>query len=217
MASGAQINSDILYLDSDTSIVLPYFDTSSIVNSNIQAITLSLYVLNKTPNEPSRVQITINPIDLNSNLVGDGLSSFINVNKDSYIDFRLPKELFERSIQTPKRFLVRLFTKDQRLVLKEPDSAGTVLDPRLVVEHSELLKNESLDTPNIIENNYYNITNSKLTFVEGNNTEIANNSNSDIAVNNNKDGLPWWVVYIILPIVVGLILAFLIYKFGWNQ
>lgn len=40
-------NDGLLYLDSQTSIVLPNFDTSSVANSDIDAITLSLYVLEK--------------------------------------------------------------------------------------------------------------------------------------------------------------------------
>ena len=200
----------VLFLDPNTSLVLPYFDTSSIANSNIDSITLSLYVLDKIPDASSQIHITINPVDLNTNQVGDGLSTFVDVSKDSYVDFRLPRELFEQTLRTSKRLLVRLVSKDQKIVLKGPDEVGTTLDPRLTVEHSELNEKEVLDQPQIVENNYYNIENSKLTFIEGDN----NITDSQITVNNDG-GFLWWLEYLILPLIVALIARYLIYRFGW--
>ncbi|HEY4527953.1 MAG TPA: hypothetical protein VJL09_02850, partial [Candidatus Paceibacterota bacterium] len=69
---------------------------------------------------------------------------------------------------------------------------------------------EVLDQPQIVENNYYNIENSKLTFIEGDN----NITDSQITVNNDG-GFPWWLKYLILPLIVALIARYLIYRFGW--
>lgn len=159
-----------LILDADTSIVLPYFDTSSIINSNIDSIILSLYVLDKIPDTADKIQITINTVDLNTKVVEDGLSTFVNVSRDSYIDFKLPKELFEKTIRTQKRFLVRLISGGQKLVLQGPDVAGTSQDPKLIiVEHNYINDTKTPNQPLVKEHNYYNIQNAQFHFGEGNN------------------------------------------------
>ncbi len=187
-------NNNVLYLNSDTSIVLPYFDTSSVANSNIDAIILSLYVLDKTPEVSSRVQITINPVDLNTNNVDDGLSAFVNVSKDSYIDFKLPKELFEQTVHKPKRFLVHLVNKDQKIVLAGPDMVGTTQDPKLIVVHTKLNENEIPDQPKIIENNYYTIENAQLHFGVGDN--VGNNKIGTINTSALND-IPLWLKWLV--------------------
>lgn len=53
-------------LNKNNSLLLPQFDTASIVNSDVENIILSLYVLNMGMDENTEVQLTINPINLKS-------------------------------------------------------------------------------------------------------------------------------------------------------
>lgn len=201
-----------LILDSETSIVLPYFDTSSIVNSNIESITLSLFVLEKTPRGLTKTRIMINPVDLNTGETKDGLSTFVSVEKGNYIDFRLPKELFEQTIKTQKRLLVGLVSKGQRLVLAGPDAIGTTQDPIMTIEHGKLIESEYPDEPRIKENEYYNIKSAQFHFGSGDNI-----TGDKINTQNNKKWHEiWWIKYIIFPLMVLLIGTFLVIRLGWN-
>lgn len=182
-----------LILDADTSIVLPYFDTSSIINSNIDSIILSLYVLDKIPDTADKIQITINTVDLNTKVVEDGLSTFVNVSRDSYIDFILPKELFEETIRTQKRFLVRLVSGGQKLVLQGPDVAGTSQDPKLIVVLNDINDTKTPNQPLVKEYNYYNIQNAQFHFGEGNNVGRDKIEEVGSIVND----IPLWLKYIV--------------------
>lgn len=166
--------SSVLFLDNSTSLVLPYFDTSSIADSNISSIILSLYVIDINPDVPSKLQITINPINLDTMTVGDGLSAFVDAKKDDYVNFELPKELFEQTVRTQNRFIIRLVSKGS-LTLQGSDEVGTVQDPRLTVVHGDIKSTESPDQPRIIENNYFNIEKVQYHFGSGDN--VGNNKN----------------------------------------
>lgn len=214
-ASNGQNSISTLVLDEDNSIVLPYFDTSSIVNSNIESITLSLHVLDKIPKRTERLQITINPVDLSTNLVGDGLSTFVNVGRGNYVDFRLPRELFEQTVRTQKRLLVHLVGGGKKLILSGPDETGIAQDPKMIIEYSEKANEENLDQPRIAENQYYNIKNSQLHFGTGDN--IGGHKIEKYLQESNKLWHEKPLGMLIITVVAGLIIAFLVYEFGWNK
>lgn len=175
----AQINFQdelMLILDRDTSIILPSFDTSAILGSNIKSITLSLYVLDKNPGLPSDALITINPIDLQTKVVDDGLSTSVNVVKDGYVDFHLPRELFERTIGTPKTFLLHLVSKDQKITFAGPEINGTTQDPRLIIVSTEGMDVETQGRSFVVNYNFGTISNTQLHFGTGDN--VGNNKNA---------------------------------------
>ncbi len=198
----AQSN-DLLYLDSENSLVLPYFDTTSIANSNIENIVLSLYVIEKTPVTLNSVQITINSLDLNTNKITDGLSTFADIDSQKYIDFVLPKELFKETIGSPKRFLVRLVDKNQSLILQGADSQGlgTAHDPMLVVVQGPE-ENKTPDVSPIIEYKFYNILDSQVHFGAGDN--VAQNK---IEKDQEKSAdIPQWLKYLVaVATIIGII------------
>jgi len=203
------MNDEILILDSDTSIVLPYFDTSPILNDSINLIFLSLFVIEKDPDVEEEIQITINPIDLNTKKVDDGLSTRVRVKKGEYVDFKLPKELFEKTIKNGQRFLIHLVTKNRRIIFQGANAIGTTHDPKLIINHDSSLEVRTDDI--IKEYNYYNITNSQIIF--GDNNTVSRDSISHPI--NEKD-IPLWLKWV-LAVVAILGFLFTVSKFSPNS
>ena len=205
MTAKAENNDDILYLDSEASIVLPYFDTSSIGKSDIDSIILNLFVLKKSPTVPTELEFIVSPIDLNNNTVGNGASLKAYVKEGEYVSLDLPIELFEESVQSPKRFLLRLLSRDQRLVLQ--GVMGTVQDPKLIVEHNDIqqdvAKNKEFgNSRNIIINNTYNnINNSQIHLENGDNVMGQKKENSD------SSSRSWLATLAAVATIIGLIWA----------
>ncbi len=127
-----------LILDLNTSIVLPNFDTSSIIRDRVKEIVLSLFLLTRESELGGKILITINPFDPVTKLVENGLSAMIDPVTDSFIDFHLPRELFEKIVGTNKRLLIKLSNRNERLVFAGPEMSGTVKDPRLLIVYSNI-------------------------------------------------------------------------------
>ncbi len=199
-----------LILDRDRSIVLPNFDTSSIVGSNIEEIVLSLYLLERTPKSSEQVQITINPFDPSTKQAENGLSAFIQPNVGGYVDFRLPIELFEKVLGSDQRFLVKIVEPNQKLIFAGPDIAGTTEDPRLTIVHGEPGATQPLEQlPVIVNNNYINIENSQVHFGPGDNIGRDKFLSAKDAQSSSKQNIlnnPW-----VIGIGVGLIVMLLGY------
>lgn len=192
------MNDEILVLDSETSIILPFFDTSPILEDSINSIVLSLFVLEKTPDTKEKVHITINPIDLSTRKVDDGFSSFVDITKGQYADFELPKELFEKVVKTNKRFLLHLVGKNQRITFQGADAVGTSRDPVLIINHDsakDITSDELLK-----EYNYYNFNNSQIIFGNGDNIK------GDKIIDNPD--VPLWLKYVLAIIgILGFLLT----------
>lgn len=199
--------SELLILDKGTSIVLPEFDTTAILNSNISEIVLSLFLIDNIPAEIKDVHITINPFDPITGKMDEGLSRTIESIRDSYIDIRLPRELFERTIHKPKKFLLKLVDTRVKLVFEGIDKYGTTHDPKLVVLYSDKTTEEEEIVP-VINYNYYNVE------AHNSNVQIGgqdNNQNFD----NRKNGKGWQdnpILYLIIGVVI-LVLGGLIVNY----
>jgi len=80
----------------------------------------------------------------------------------------------------------------------------------LVEDHEEFNK---LFTIKISNNNFGDVKDSQLNINAENTNQIQNKSETK----NQKWHQKWWFRYIILPITVGLIIAFVAYCLGWNK
>lgn len=192
-------NFNMLFLNQKQSILLPNFNTTSLLDSSIENIVLSLYVLDiKSDNEFPEVHLTINSFDPNTKQVDDGLSRILKPKKNEYSDFILPRELFEKTISTNKRFLVKMVDTNVSLVFAGLNNSVT--DPRLMIVHNK----EAHQEPNssiVVNNNYsyQNISNSQINVGDG----VINTNNSQ---ENFWDKLFW---YLAIPILTGLILFYI--------
>jgi|GEM_PF-4348704 len=187
-----------LLLNQNQSILLPSFNTTPLLNSSIENIVLSLYVLDiKLDNESPEIHITINPFDPDTKLMDDGISSVLRPKKDEFSNFVLPRELFEKIIATNKRLLVKTVDSNVSLIFAGVNEATT--DPHLIVEHSEKIPLQEIKGP-ITINNYYNIiSNSEIIMGGG----IINNQNSQ------ENFLSKFLWYFIVPVLVGLVLFYI--------
>ncbi len=162
-----------LNLNQEQSILLPNFDTTAILGSNIKEIILSLFVLDfKSSNKSSDIHLTINPFDPTTRRTESGLSIFFKPNERAYCDFRLPRELFESLVGPNKRLLVKIVTPDTKLVFAGPDSSGTATDPKLTVSYSDKADQENSMIGHLVVNNHYNyaiISNSQVHSGSGDN------------------------------------------------
>lgn len=165
-------NQETLVLDRETSIVLPEFNTSFIVKSNISKIILSLFLLDISFAESKKVHLTINPFDPKTGEVDDGLAITIEPTKERYVDIELPRELFEKIVREPKKLLLKLVDDKTKLMFKGPDEFGTTIDPRLTVVNSDGSVNQ--EKPPTINNYYTQINNGSGDNVLGNKTSIEN-------------------------------------------
>lgn len=104
-------------------------------------------------------------------------------------------------IGTENRLFLKLVEPNASLIFAGVNSATT--DPRLTIETTDV---EKPNIPSISLEGIGQINNSTI---------IINNGNGSI--NNNNNELPWWLTYIIFPLLVTLIAGFLIYKFRWNK
>ena len=163
--------SERLVLDYENSILLPTFDTISILkNKSILKITVRLFLL-ETNNE-NNIHITINPFDLNTSMVDDGLSSHITPIPKNYIDFHLPRELFEEMVGSTKRLMIRSVDKDVRLVFSGSDVTGTSNDPSLVVTYFDNINIDPQPLSSLVKDYKFiniRIDNSQIHFGLGNN------------------------------------------------
>jgi hypothetical protein len=193
-----------LILNRRNSIVLPSFDTSSIIGSETNEIILSLFLLEI--NRPTdKVHVTINPFNPNTKIAEDGLSTFLELKRNGYIDFRLPNELFKKIVGTSKRLLLRLVDPDVELVFTGPDSTGTTEEPKLTIVSSDRISNVSHPQGLIVSDlSFFNVENAQIHFGSGDN--IGHDKGA-----NDKEGF-WsrslwpFIIAVIAPIIVALIL-----------
>lgn len=198
---------DNLVLDYQNSIVLPAFDIASILeNKSIQSIILSLFLLDSNKSRP--IHITINPFDMNTGTLGDGLSSYIYPVPSKYLDFTLPRELFEKTVFSTKRLLVRVVDMDARLIFSNSDNQGLNKDPRLTVEYSNHEAGANNASPPLIENlRFFNVVmkNSQVHFGQGNN--VRDNAQREGKVL----GKIFW--YVIVPTITSVVASVVAYFF----
>ena len=197
-------NNNQLLLDSSTSIILPAFDTSSIIRAGVSKIVLSIYLkkINKTE---SRVHVTINPINEGGHVIGDGLPAELVPKINSYINLDLPVSLFEGAIGSQVRLLIKLVSPNVSMVFEGPDKAGTTNDPKLLVVYSDPLEDGrfqrgSPPMNNFITNNFYgNISNSQINSGVGEMLQVNHSSE------NKLISKIFW--FLIVPIAVGIVIA----------
>ncbi|OGZ70258.1 MAG: hypothetical protein A2904_01165 [Candidatus Staskawiczbacteria bacterium RIFCSPLOWO2_01_FULL_33_9] len=198
-------NYGYLILDRANSIILPYFDTSSIIGKSIKAIKLSLWVLDIKPKFPEKVQITINLFNPLTNEIKDGLSAFIYPKDGNYVSFNLPLELFEKAVGTNNRFLIKIVDTVPKIVFAGPNQSGTTNDPKLNIEYSE----NTIPIPLPLE--FFkiigNIQNLQINYGGGNNMA----TNQDSKKENIFDKFFW---KFLIPVAVVVVGAYLIYYFG---
>lgn len=189
-----------IFLNQNQSILLPSFNTVSLLDSSIENIILSLYVLDiKSNDESPEIHLTINPFDPNTKQINDGLSRILKLKKNEYNDFVLPREIFEKIIATNKRLLVKLVGPNASLVFAGVNESTT--DPKLTVVYSERTPIKEPSSPIIVNNNYnfQNISNSQINMKEG----IITTQNSQ----DNFFSKIFWSL--IIPILAGLILFYI--------
>lgn len=189
-------------VSSENSLLLPRFDTSAIVNSDVTNIILSLYVLGVSNPENSELQLTVNRVDLKNRSKFDGISIFRIPEVNEYLDISLPRELFERMMGKDERLLLQLVDPTTSVTFAGINDATT--DPKLTIETADV---ETPRAPSISLEGIGEIKNSTIIFNTGNGTVKI----------EKVDDKPWWLTYMIFPLVVALIAAFLIHKFGWNK
>jgi len=204
-AQGQDFNNsmNILYIDQSHALLLPSFDTASVLGSSIDSITLSMYVLdiNQKDKVPT-IHVTINPFDQSTKQADNGLSNFIPTpDKKGYMDIILPRELFETIIGTNKRFLVKMVSSDTNIVLAGVNDAIT--DPRLTIVHSDDLPQKEPESPVVINYIFESINNSQI--IIGDKT-----NNASVTNRNTREGLATKLLwYFIVPILVGLVLYYI--------
>lgn len=125
-----------IILNKKTSIVLPLFDTTSILGSKVNKIILSLYLLN-AESLPllKKIHLTINPFNPDTREVKNGVSVLFRPKVNAYNDFLLPRELFEKMVSSNELLLLRMVDVRTTLVFAGPDIVGTSQDPQLTFEH----------------------------------------------------------------------------------
>ncbi len=198
-----------LFLDFQNAILLPVFDTASIIaDENIQNITLSLFV--KETNSTGSIHVTINPFDLNTGYIQDGLSSYISPKIGGYVDFKLPRELFEKTIKSTNRLLIKMVDSDKKIEFIGPDIVGTSHDPKLVVVYIKPLKasNSNINFSPIEKMDFGNIT-------IGNNSKVII-GNNNIITDSSKSLLKKILIEVFILLVGSVILYFLGKVFNIN-
>lgn len=200
-----ETDSKHLLLNRETSIILPTFDTTSIIHGGISKIVLSLY-LKKIDKNESNIHVTINPVDEKGHTIDDGLSTHLEPKVGRYINLDLPVSLFKKAVGSRTRFLLKLVGPDVSMEFDGPDRKGTTNDPKLqvvYVSETSVTRSHNIYSP-IINNYFANIENSQVNLGNGDFTQ--NNYHPD---NNFINGLFW---KLIIPILVIVIAAYILSK-----
>lgn len=179
-----------LFLNKEQALLLPIFNTSSILNSSIDKIVISLYVLNINSVTPE-VNFTINLFDPQTKQIDDGVSVFKNPQKDVYIDFELPRELFEKIVGTDKIFLLKIVNPSADITFAGVNSIAG-MDPVLVIVHSEKLPHKEPGSSVVKNYNFALFSIIQSSYGHGNN--IINTITQD-------ENIWWKIVPIILAIL----------------
>lgn len=188
-----------LFLNKDQALLLPVFDTSSILNSSIDKIVLSLYVLDINSAAPN-VHFTINLFDTQTKQINDGVSIFRKPQKDGYIDFELQRELFKKAAGTvDKRFLLKIVNPDTNITFAGVNDAST--DPVLVIVHSEKLPHKEPESPAVKNYNFTLFSTTQFSYGSGDNIVNANNENL-------LSKMIWWL----MGIAGSIIASYLLYR-----
>lgn len=199
-------NEGILVLNQDVSIVLPRFDTSSIFGKGVSEITLSLYLSKIFSNKTiQKIHLTINPFDPQTMETSAGLSLFIEPTIKSYINFKLPLELFEKTIGSHDLLLIKMVDNGINLEFNGVGNTGRGNCPKLVASYTEIGYPDHNKQPIVVSGDYYNVNLVQNSF--GNGDNINGNKISDNAKEGFLSKFFWYFIAVIFATVVsGLIL-----------